>query len=107
MDSTITVALIGLIGTLAVALLGYRRWSAERRAGGEGPYREERRLLYSSLWQQMEAVNVDVRRASIPPSEFGERVADLNAFMIQNGLHIDNEHRVLVNEYLKAVHAFP
>ena len=106
MDAAIVTALLGLVGTLAVAVLGYRRWSKERQVGLRAPYDQERRALYIELWRKAEGVSVALRRTSMPPSEFTALLADLNEFMLTNGLHIDENHRIMVNDYMVAVHAF-
>jgi hypothetical protein len=106
MDSTLAAALIGVSGTLAVAMLGYRRWAREHEARRREPYEDERRELYRELWRRAEGISVALRRTSIPPSEFAELLGDLNEFMLTNGLHIQDEHRVKINEYMMAVQAF-
>jgi len=102
----VIAALIALIGTLIVAVIGYRRWDKERQAQRFSRFESDKQDVYKTLWDRVQNVNASLRRGRVDASGFSELVADLNEFMIRNGAHLDDADQQLVNEYIAAVRSF-
>jgi hypothetical protein len=104
--ATIIAAALGLAGTLIGLGVGYRRWSRERAAQRYGRFENERQDVYRSMWDRVEQINASLRRQRVDAAGFAQAVADLNEFIIRNGVHVDEADHDLVNEYLAAVQRF-
>ena len=102
----IIVALLGLAGTIAGLILGYRKWVQERHTEHSKAFRADRQGAYKQLWERAEQLNVDGRIAEIPDEEFSRRVAEINAFMLTSNVYLDDSDRGLVNSYIRAARAF-
>jgi hypothetical protein len=105
-SATVIAALIALLGTLVVAVIGYRRWDKERQAQRFSRFEADRQDVYKILWDRVQNVNASLRRGRVDASGFSELVADLNEFMIRNGAHLDDADQQLVNKYIAAVRSF-
>ena len=101
--TTIVVALIGLLGTVLAAYLGYRQWRLSRRDLSSSSLVEKRRAAYETLWQRLNDLEVELRRSAIPSEQLGAQVAEINRCIMQNEIYVKDETRTLVNEYLKSV----
>jgi hypothetical protein len=65
----IIVALLGLGGTIAGLIFGYRKWIQERRSEQSKTFRADQQAAYKQLWKRAEQLNVDGRIAEIPDEE--------------------------------------
>lgn len=97
----------GIAGSLLVVGVGGLVWLGTRRRRLGPPPSPEfvafRRQAYQGLWNRMEKLHTDLRRGSIPPGSVVERVGEVNAFVLQHGVHIDQDDAALVDRYLKAL----
>ena len=101
--TTIVVALIGLLGTVLAAYLGYRQWRLSRRDLSSSSLVEKRRAAYETLWQRLNDLEVELRRSAIPSEQLGAQVAEINRWIMVNEIYVRDETRALVNQYLKSV----
>lgn len=94
---------LALIGTIVVALLGYRQWKKQQDLARYGGFLAERQAAYKDLWEKLEAVHLSVRSQSFREKEFHELVRAANVHMIKAGLHLDRGEKKRVNDYLAAL----
>jgi hypothetical protein len=101
--STLGGALIGLSGTLIVALLGHRQWRRTRRDSLQDDVVKARRQAYEALWRMVERTHIDLRRHPGELENLSARIADINAFVLENEVHLEDGDYALVNRYLEAL----
>lgn len=93
-------AALGLIGTLVVAVLGYRQWKKQQDLARYGEFLSERQKAYKELWKKLEAVHLSVRSEEFREEDFRERVREANVYLIESGLHFDPGEKNKVNDYM-------
>jgi len=71
-------AVLGLIGTLIVALLGYRQWKKQQDLARYGGFLTERQTAYKELWRKLEAVHLSVRSEEFREGDFRKLVREVN-----------------------------
>jgi hypothetical protein len=104
--ATILAAIVAFVGTMLGLVVGYRRWTKERKSARFAKFEADQQEIYKSLWERVEDVNVALRRDRVDQSGFAKLVADLNEFMLRNGAHLDDSDTELVNRYVAAVKRF-
>ncbi len=104
--ATIVAAVIAFVGTVVGCLVAYRRWVKERESARFARFETDRQDIYKSLWDKVEELNASLRRGLVDEGGFGQMVAELNEFMLRNGVHIDAHDVRLVNRYLASVRKF-
>lgn len=62
--------LLGLVGTLAVALIGYRQWKRQHEHARYGGLLGEKHQAYRTAWENLEAVYLYVRSESYERDRF-------------------------------------
>lgn len=67
---------------------------------GQQQFSDERRLVYTRLWEMLEEVHVKVRTDSLGRRAFDELLTEVNAFRLKNSLHLDKSHSALAGRYL-------
>ncbi len=101
--------LIALAGVVAGLWLGQRQWKAEQARKDAEEAREQRdtfieneRRAYSGLWELTARTQEEMRGAleALTPQRFSGLLADLNAYMLREGLYIERQDRFLTIEYL-------
>src|SRR5262245_37978607 len=97
------VALIGLVGTLLVAYIGYRQWRQSRRDATQEDFVKARRQVYERLWRMVEKIHVELRRNSTELSHLAERIAEVNSYVLENEPYLADGDHQLVNQYLGAL----
>jgi hypothetical protein len=103
---TILAALIGLIGTLIVALLGYRQWKRKHALERAGSVFSEKQSAYKTIWNKLEDVHLFVRSEPYDRERFLELVRSVNVEMMRSGLLLDGGEKALVNGYIHALEEF-
>ena len=106
MLKVILPALIALIGTLVVALIGYRQWRRQQTNAREDEFRKQQREAYKGLWDKLEDVHVKLRVDTVPKEDFRAMTRDVNTYILKNNLHLETEDRELANQYLDRVRKF-
>lgn len=101
--SKLIVALIGLIGTLVVAYVGYRQWRITRRESARQDVTKVRRQTYEALWKLVEKTHVELRRNPDELQHLPERIAEINAYVLENEVYLADGDHALVNRYLQAL----
>jgi len=96
-------AVLGLIGTLIVALLGYRQWKKQQDLARYGGFLTERQTAYKELWRKLEAVHLSVRSEEFREGDFRKLVREVNVYLIDSGLHFDPGEKKRVNDYMAAL----
>jgi hypothetical protein len=94
---------LALLGTLFVALLGYRQWKKQQDVARYGTFLSERQAAYKELWTKLEAVHLAVRSTNFDEAEFHELVRTVNSHLMTAGLHLDRGEKSRVNDYLDAL----
>jgi hypothetical protein len=104
--ATIIAAVIGAAATVLAAVFGYRQWARDRTSQKSARFDADRHEIYKSLWDRVEQVNAALRREKVDEAGFQEMVADLNEYILRNGVHVDEADYKLANEYVAAVKTF-
>jgi hypothetical protein len=105
MDSLkiILPALIGLIGTLIVAFLGYRQWKRQHALSRSASVLADKQLAYKTIWNKLEDVHLFVRSETFVRKRFLELTRDVNVELMRSGLLLERGEKGLVNNYLQAL----
>lgn len=96
-------AIIALIGTILVALVGYRQWKRQQEATRTSDFRLERQKAYKELWEKLEGIHIRLRRFDVEKEQFRSLVRDMNEYILQHGLYLEKDDRRLANDYLAKV----
>jgi hypothetical protein len=108
MDSNILVPILitaaaGLLGTiLTLVFQAYQAKRKERLQGSE-PSRMERQAAYRELWAKIEQIHAGMRTNAITGDDFNKHIQELNTYIIQHSLYIEDEDWDLSNRYLDKV----
>jgi len=101
--STLLPAILGFLGTLLVAFLGYRQWKRQHSLTRAGSVLAEKQSAYKTIWGKLEAVHLFVRSERFNQSRYLELVREVNVEMMQSGLLLERGDKALVNDYLQAL----
>lgn len=101
--SKLLVALIGLMGTLIVAYIGYRQWRLSRKDSTHQDVAKARRQTYEALWKLVEKTHVDLRINPDEIQRLPKRIAEVNSYVLANELYLADGDHALVNRYLEAL----
>lgn len=104
--ATVVAAIIAFLGTAIGLIAAYRRWAKERESARFAKFAADQQEIYKTLWERVEEVNVALRRERVDANGFAGLTADLNEFMLRNGVHLDGSDTRTVNRYLAAVKKF-
>jgi hypothetical protein len=97
------VPVIGLIGTLVVAFLGFYQWRRQASNANRSENAAKRREAYEGLWQKLEQINLDLReRRADNPSLF-HRLREVNTYFVSQSLYFDDNDQLLINQYIAAM----
>lgn len=99
-------ALIGLIGTLVVAFIGYRQWKRQHALNRAGSVLSEKQAAYKLIWNKLEDAHIYVRTETYSRERFLELVRNINIELMKSGLLLERGEKRLVNEYLHALETF-
>jgi hypothetical protein len=64
--TSIIVALIALLGTLTVALIGFFQWSKSRKSERSKDYRAQRVSAITAVWEALSEIEERQRQALVP-----------------------------------------
>ena len=96
-------AILALLGTLAVAILGYRQWKKTHNYARYGAFLTERQTAYKIAWEKLEAAHLYVRSEEFSEDRFLELVRDVNVHLIRTALHLDDGEKERLNAYLDSL----
>lgn len=99
-------AIVALIGTLVVALLGYRQWKRGQDSARSAEFRSEKQKVYKELWERIENIHVRLRTLSIDAQQFNSFLTEVNSYVLRNELFLEKDLQRLVNDYLKKLREF-
>lgn len=102
---TILPSSIALVGTILVAIVGYRQWKRQQELARYGSFLAERQNAYKQLWEKLEAAHLYVRTESFEKDAFQELMRAANIHMITAGLLLKDGEKERVNRYLQALGA--
>src|SRR5215204_3960578 len=107
MDSLkiILPALIGLLGTLVVAFIGYRQWKRQHALSRAGSVLSDKQSAYKTIWNKLEDVHLYVRSETFNQDRFYTLVREVNIELMRSGLLLERGEKGLVNDYLQALGA--
>jgi hypothetical protein len=100
---TILPACIALVGTILVAIVGYRQWKRQQELARYGSFLSERQSAYKRLWERLEAAHLYVRTEAFEREVFQELLRAANVHMIVEGLLLRDGEKERVNRYLQAL----
>lgn len=92
-----------LIGTLAVALLGFYQWRKQNLNPNRAANAAGRREAYEGLWQMLEKINLELREHSESNPNLFKKLREVNTYFISRSLHFDDGDQALINEYITAM----
>ena len=102
----IVTTIMALIGTFIGLIIGYRKWNKEQHSQKFGQFDKEKQEFYKELWSRVEEFNIKIRIEEVGSNEFTDHLQKLNAFLLKQGIYIDDIDRALTNDYAKAVFDF-
>ncbi|HEX4031260.1 MAG TPA: hypothetical protein VHX20_12905 [Terracidiphilus sp.] len=95
--------LIAVAGMLLVALLGFYQWRKQYSNANRAANAAGRRQAYESLWQKLEAINLDLREQRVGNPGLFEQLREMNTFFLAHSLYFEDRDQVLINEYIAAM----
>lgn len=98
----LSTALVILIGTTVV----YLQWNRRQATPTNSEFEEIRRVIYKEIWERAENLSIQIRLEQVLTGELSNEVKKLNVFMLKNGVYLDSDTKLLVNQYVKAVDEF-
>ncbi len=99
-------AVLAFIGTVLGVYFAHMRWLREKSLERYSLYEAERQSAYRELWQRVESLNIMIRVQEVTEQDFLSHLQDLNSFILANGIYLEDQDRVLANEYTRAVFSF-
>jgi len=97
-------ALLGLAGTLLVALLGFYQWRRQQERSRREEYTASKRKAYEGLWNMLEEVNLQLRENKGNNPALHAQLKSANTFFLQHSLYLDESEQDLINKYIAALH---
>ena len=94
---------IGLVGTLVVALLGFYQWRRQASNANRSANAAKRREAYEGLWQKLEQINLDLRERQADNPSLFHRLREVNTYFVSQSLYFDDKDQVLINQYIAAM----
>ncbi len=97
--------LVGGLGVGAV-VVGLGVVVARRRRSSppmNQDYRRARQEAYQALWDRVEALHVQIRREALDERGFDAAVVELNSFLLEQGVVLDDADGKLASDYVHAV----
>ncbi|MGA9672055.1 MAG: hypothetical protein WBQ94_22780 [Terracidiphilus sp.] len=94
---------LALIGTIAVALLGFYQWRKQNLNPNRAANAAGRREAYEGLWQMLEQINLDLREHSETNPNLFKKLREVNTYFLSHSLHFDDKDQELINEYITAM----
>jgi hypothetical protein len=94
---------IALLGTLAVALLGFYQWKKQYLNPNRAANAAGRREAYEGLWQMLEQINLDLREHRESNPNLFKKLREVNTYFLSHSLHFDDRDQALINEYITAM----
>lgn len=95
--------LIAVAGTLLVALLGFYQWRKQYSNANRAANAAGRRQAYESLWQRLEAINLNLREQRGGNPRLFEQLHEMNTFFLAHSLYLEDRDQVLINDYIAAM----
>lgn len=96
--------LLALLGTLAVAGLGFYQWRKQSSNQSRVAIAESRRKAAEALWTKLEEVNLALREASaLDRARFRELERDVNKLFLKNSLYLQDSTQKLTSQYARAM----
>ena len=105
MTKEVTVAVIGLAGTVitgALAYLQFRRSQVNQRSQKE---RERSQAIHEKIWRLAEDISLSLRDYHPSVEEVNERVRILNTYMLTNQIFVETKINSLASEYIQSTSA--
>lgn len=103
-DPTIVAAIIGFVGVLIGAYIGYRQWKINQRVQQKIEVHRPKKLAYEGLWKLVAELHFEP--GGVPGEKLQEKVTELTRYVLHNEVYISQEDRNLVNQYVEAVERF-
>lgn len=97
-------ALVGLAGTLLVALLGFYQWRKQQSAVRRADYTAAKSKAYEGLWNKLEEINLQLRDNRGANPMLYAQLKDANTFFLQHSLYLQADEQELINRYITALH---
>lgn len=102
--SKVLPAVIGAVGALLVALLGFYQWRKQQERSRRTDFDTARRKAYENLWGKLEEVNLRLRDQRAKNSTLHAQLKDANTFFLQNSLYLEDDEQESINKYISALH---
>lgn len=97
--------LIALLGTLAVAGLGFHQWRKQHSNPNRAAVAESRRKAAEALWSKLEEINLALRREpqeSLPSLDVLLKQA--NTTFMKQSLYLDDRTQALIRSYVNSLY---
>jgi hypothetical protein len=94
--------LLALLGTLAVAGLGFYQWRRTAANQGRAAIAESRRKAAEAVWSKLEEANLALREG-VGGSALLTLRKEVNATFLKNSLYLDDEAQRAVAKYVEAL----
>jgi len=95
-------AILALIGTLVTVLIGYKQWKRQQETTWQGKFQSDRQVAYQLLWELVTGVENNIRDSRVPDrARLDLRLMEVNRFILENSLHIDNADGTAAIQYLQ------
>jgi hypothetical protein len=93
-------ALIALGGTVLTLIVTGRRQRQKDRNDGKHKYQDARQEAYGLLWEKLEEVHMVMRTDSAPLEKYNDAVREINTYISQKAILLDDEDQKLANQYM-------
>jgi hypothetical protein len=95
--------ILGFIGTVAVAALGYYQWRRAGKQREEADFNKERAAVLQTMVGRLQDLQLLSRNRSIRPEDLERQIKGLNEFLIENRLWVDPISAQQARQYIDAL----
>jgi hypothetical protein len=96
-------ALIALVGTLVVALIGFYQWRRQYSNPNRAVNSAARREAWAGLWERLERINLDLRSDEEKNPSLFDQIREVNEFFMAHSLYFDDRDQPLIVAYIVAL----
>ena len=95
---------LGLIGTLLVAALGFYQWRKQRSNPNPSEIAASRKSAAEAIWAKLEEINIAVRVTPNPQDlNLDSLKTEANVAFLKNSLYLNDDVQTLIKSYVESL----
>jgi hypothetical protein len=95
---------LGLLGTLLVAALGFYEWKRQHANPNRDANAAARREAYEGLWKRLEEINLELRMTRDQTPSLSDQLRGINEYFIGHSLYFEDADQIIIDKYVRALH---